>query len=113
MGKDLDSLDWMSPETKAQAKEKLHAVVNKIGYPDKLAGLLEAGDRARRCAGQPGCGRRSLTCDRQLAKIGKPVDHGEWDMTPPTVNAYYDPQMNNVNFPAGYSAAAILQRQGG
>ena len=50
---------------------------------------------------------------RDLAKIGKPVDRGEWDMTPPTVNAYYDPQMNDINFPGGRAAAAALRSQDG
>ena len=54
---------------------------------------------------------REFEFHRQLAKIGKPVDRGEWDMTPPTVNAYYDPQMNDINFPAGDSAAALVRSQ--
>ncbi|HZL27919.1 MAG TPA: M13 family metallopeptidase [Acidobacteriaceae bacterium] len=100
MDKDLDSLDWMSPETKVRAKEKLHAVANKIGYPDKwrdyssltVSPTDAVGDKERAAA---------FENDRQLAKIGKPVDKLEWGMTPPTVNAYYDPSMNNINFPAG------------
>ncbi len=99
--KDIDSLDWMSAATKAQAKEKLHTVMNKIGYPDKWRDYstvkIVRGDAL-------GNQMRVHEFDqaRDLAKIGKPVDKGEWQMTPPTVNAYYDPQMNNVNFPAGY-----------
>jgi endothelin-converting enzyme/putative endopeptidase len=101
MGKDIDSLDWMSADTKVKAKEKLHAVMNKIGYPDKWRDYstvkIVRGDAL-------GNQMRVHAFDeaRDLAKIGKPVDKGEWQMTPPTVNAYYDPQMNNVNFPAGY-----------
>jgi endothelin-converting enzyme/putative endopeptidase len=101
MEKDIDSLDWMSAETKVKAKEKLHAVMNKIGYPDKWRDYstvnIVRGDAL-------GNQMRVHAFDeaRDLAKIGKPVDKGEWQMTPPTVNAYYDPQMNNVNFPAGY-----------
>jgi len=101
MDKDIDSLDWMSASTKAKAKEKLHAVMNKIGYPDKWRDYskltIERGDSL-------GNEMRAHQFEfaRDLAKIGKPVDKGEWLMTPPTVNAYYDPQMNNVNFPAGY-----------
>jgi len=100
MEKDIDSLDWMSPETKLRAKEKLHGVMNKIGYPDKWRDystlVIVRGDAL-------GNRIRADEFDhaRDLAKIGKPVDKGEWDMTPPTVNAYYDPQQNNVNFPAG------------
>jgi putative endopeptidase len=101
MGKDLDALDWMSPATKALAKEKLHAVMNKIGYPEKWrdysALKIVAGD----ALGNQMRANEFETA-RELAKIGKPVDKGEWDMTPPTVNAYYSPQQNNVNFPAGY-----------
>ena len=101
MGKDIDDLEWMSPETKAKAKEKLHAVMNKIGYPDKWRDYSKLeivrgdvlGNQER---------VRAFDFDREIAKIGKPVDKAEWLMSPPTVNAYYDPQQNNVNFPAGY-----------
>jgi endothelin-converting enzyme/putative endopeptidase len=101
MDKDIDSLDWMSPATKIRAKEKLHGVMNKVGYPDKWRDYssltIARGDAL-------GNEIRVAEFDhhRDLAKIGKPVDKGEWTMTPPTVNAYYDPQQNNVNFPAGY-----------
>jgi len=100
MGREVDSLPWMTPATKERALEKLHAAANKIGYPDKWRdyGTLnivrddEMGNVLR---------SREFEFQRQLAKIGKPVDRGEWQMTPPTVNAYYDPQMNDINFPAG------------
>ena len=101
MDKDIDGLDWMSAATKIRAKEKLLGVMNKIGYPDKWRDYstlsIVRGDAL-------GNQMRVHEFDhaRDLAKIGKPVDKGEWEMTPPTVNAYYDPQMNNVNFPAGY-----------
>jgi putative endopeptidase len=101
MGRDIDGLDWMSAETKVWAKEKLAAVMNKIGYPDKWRDYtkleITRGDNLGNSTRT-----RGFEVARQLAKIGKPVDKGEWMMTPPTVNAYYDPQMNNVNFPAGY-----------
>ncbi|HZR57194.1 MAG TPA: M13 family metallopeptidase [Terriglobales bacterium] len=100
MQRDIESLPWMTEPTKQQALVKLHTVANKIGYPDKWrdysALQIVPGDemgnvlRARR-----------FEFNRQLAKIGKPVDRGEWGMTPPTVNAYYNPQMNDINFPAG------------
>jgi endothelin-converting enzyme/putative endopeptidase len=101
MDKDIESLDWMSAETKVKAREKLHTVMNKIGYPDKWRDYSKLtivrgdalGNQER---------VREFDFARDLAKIGKPVDRGEWEMSPPTVNAYYDPQMNNVNFPAGY-----------
>jgi putative endopeptidase len=100
MQKDIDSLTWMTPVTKHHALEKLHAVANKIGYPDKWRDYSaltivrddEMGNVLR---------AREFEFNRQLAKIGKPVDRGEWQMTPPTVNAYYDPQKNDINFPAG------------
>ena len=101
MEDDINSLDWMSPETKARAREKLHTVLNRIGYPEKWrdysALTIVRGDAL-------GNEMRASLFEhaRQLAKIGKAVDKSEWMMSPPTVNAYYDPQMNNVNFPAGY-----------
>jgi putative endopeptidase len=101
MEKDIDSLDWMSPATKVRAKEKLHGVMNKVGYPDKWRDYSSL----KIVRGDPLGNQmrvREFNQARDLAKIGKPVDKGEWDMTPPTVNAYYDPQQNNVNFPAGY-----------
>ena len=101
MDKDIDALDWMSAETKVKAKEKLHAVMNKIGYPDKWRDYSKL-EIVRGDALGNQMRAREFEHARDLAKIGKPVDKGEWEMTPPTVNAYYDPQMNNVNFPAGY-----------
>jgi putative endopeptidase len=100
MERDIDGLSWMSSETKQRALEKLHAVANKIGYPDKWRDYSaltivrddEVGNVLR---------AREFEFHRQLAKIGKPVDRGEWSMSPPTVNAYYNPQLNDINFPAG------------
>jgi endothelin-converting enzyme/putative endopeptidase len=100
MGDEIRQLPWMSPQTKQHALEKLHGVVNKIGYPDKWRDYssvkIEPGDFL-------GNVHRASTFEsrRDLDKIGKPVDRTEWNMTPPTVNAYYDPQMNDINFPAG------------
>ncbi len=100
MEDDIKQLPWMSDTTKQQALVKLHAVNNKIGYPDRWRDYssirIDRGDFA-------GNVERAAIFEghRQLAKIGKPVDRGEWGMTPPTVNAYYDPQMNDINFPAG------------
>lgn len=100
MERDINQSTWMSPATKQQALEKLHAVVNHIGYPDHwrdyTALNVVRGDAI-------GNGQRANEFEfrRQLNKIGKPVDRGEWYLTPPTVNANYDPQNNDVNFPAG------------
>ncbi len=101
MDKDVDSLDWMSADTKVKAKEKLHTVMNKIGYPDKWRDYSTLNIVAGDALGNQERVRQ-FNWARDMAKIGKPVDKGEWMMSPPTVNAYYDPQMNNVNFPAGY-----------
>ncbi len=103
MDQDLKTLDWMSPETKTRAEQKLHMIADKIGYPDhwrdysKLT--IVRGDAF-------GNDRRAAEFEnhRELDKIGKPVDRGEWGMSPSTVNAYYSPTMNDINFPA-----AILQ----
>jgi putative endopeptidase len=100
MEHDLDTLEWMSPETKVRAKEKLHAVADKIGYPEHwrdYSKLTVASDDAFGNAQRA----TAFENDRELNKIGQPVDKLEWGMTPPTVNAYYDPSMNNINFPAG------------
>jgi len=100
MESDLQTLTWMSDETKKQAFVKLRAVANKIGYPDKWrdysALRIVRGDAL-------GNSQRANAFElrRQLAKIGRPVDKTEWGMTPPTVNAYYNPLENNINFPAG------------
>ena len=100
MQNDIEQLTWMGPETKKQALEKLHSVVNKVGYPDKWRDYSSVTIRRGDFLGDV---QRSIAFEshRQLNKIGKPLDRGEWGMTPPTVNAYYNPQMNDINFPAG------------
>jgi putative endopeptidase len=100
MQQDIDAAPWMSGETKKAAMVKLNAVVDRIGYPDTwrdYSTLTVARDDAL------GNRERALAFSRArtLAKIGQPVDRGEWSMTPPTVNAYYSPDRNNINFPAG------------
>jgi predicted metalloendopeptidase len=99
----IDKLDWMSPETKKQAQEKLAKFTPKIGYPNKWRDYskLQMNDRdllgdLKRAA--------EFSYDRNLAKLGKPIDKEEWGMTPQTVNAYYRPTANEIVFPA-----AILQ----
>jgi putative endopeptidase len=100
MGDDLDQLSWMDDPTRAKAREKLVAVVNKIGYPDvwrSYDGLAIA--RSDFLASV--IAAQAFEVHRQLAKIGKPLDRTEWGMTTPTVNAYYNPPMNEIVFPAG------------
>ena len=100
MSRDLDSLDWMSPATKARARQKLAAVADKIGYPDHWRDYSSLSISPTDALGNA-MRATAFENDRELAKIGKPVDKLEWSMSPPTVNAYYDPSMNNINFPAG------------
>jgi putative endopeptidase len=100
MESEIKDLPWMGPETKQQALLKLHSMVNKIGYPDKWRDYSSVRIARDDFAGNVG---RAAVFEwrRDLAKIGKPVDRTEWGMTPPTVNAYYNGQMNDINFPAG------------
>ena len=100
MRDDIESLAWMSDATKHQALAKLGAIVNKIGYPDRWRDYSAVVVRADDFYGNAGRATQ-FESRRQLAKIGKPLDRSEWGMTPQTVNAYYDPQMNDINFPAG------------
>ncbi len=100
MKQDIEQLTWMSPETKKNALEKLHTIVNKVGYPDKWRDYSTVEIKRDDFLGNE-TRATVFESDRQLAKIGKPVDRAEWGMTPPTVNAYYNPQMNDINFPAG------------
>jgi len=100
MRKDIETATWMTPETRKQALAKLDLVTNKIGYPEKWRDYSSVkvarddffGDAVR---------AREFEIQRNFNKIGKPVDKAEWNMTPPTVNAYYASPMNNINFPAG------------
>jgi putative endopeptidase len=100
MQKEVETLPWMSPGTKKQALLKLHGVTNKIGYPDKWRDYSAVDIRPDDFLGNI---ERAAAFEarRDINKIGKPVDRTEWQMSPPTVNAYYDPQMNDINFPAG------------
>ena len=100
LGEDIQALPWMTEATKQQAEAKLADFRQKIGYPDKWrdyskfsvtrTNFVEDLDRSA-----------AFEFDYELNKVGKPVDEKEWGMTPPTVNAYYDPPMNDINFPAG------------
>jgi endothelin-converting enzyme/putative endopeptidase len=100
MRTEIENLPWMSPATKQQALLKLSGISNKIGYPDKWRDYSSVAIRPDDFLGDT---ERAVAFEshRDLNKIGKPVDRTEWEMSPPTVNAYYDPQMNDINFPAG------------
>jgi putative endopeptidase len=111
MDKDIDTLTWMSPETKTKAKEKLHLIADKIGYPDHWRDY-SALKVVRGDAYGNGIRATEFESRRQLAKIGKPVDRGEWGMTPPTVDAYYNPSMNDINFPAGILQSPFFDPNG-
>jgi endothelin-converting enzyme/putative endopeptidase len=98
--RDIKTLPWMTETTKTQALGKLHAVANKIGYPDKWRDYSSL-----RIARGDALGNElraeAFEVRRDLGKIGTRLDRTEWSMSPPTVNAYYNPLQNNINFPAG------------
>lgn len=96
----ITNVDWMSDTTKKVAKEKLHAIIKKIGYPDKWRDYSKVEiDRAKYFENIISCKKADF--DYQMAKVDKPVDKDEWGMTPPTINAYYNPTINEIVFPAG------------
>src|SRR3989440_799606 len=97
---DITTLSWMSDATRKQAIVKLDAFLNKIGYPDKWRDYSALNvDRSSYQTNRLRVGK--FNEDRDWAKVGRPVDRMEWGMTPPTVNAYYNPQNNEIVFPAG------------
>ncbi|MGB7546161.1 MAG: M13 family metallopeptidase [Terracidiphilus sp.] len=100
LGEDIQTLPWMSDATKKAAEEKLAMIRNKIGYPEKWRSYSALKVERDELLGNV---HRSAAFERNwdLGHLGKPVDEKEWGMTPPTVNAYYDPSMNDINFPAG------------
>ena len=100
MGRDIDAVTWMQPSTKREAHLKLAAVVDKIGYPDKWIDYSTLSITRESYAANV---ERATAFEfkRQLAMIGHPLDRTQWQMTPPTVDAYEDPQTNTINFPAG------------
>jgi len=100
METDIKSLNWMSDVTRKEALRKLASIVNKIGYPDKWRDYSSVTITPNDYAGDL-LATAAYETHRELSKIGQPVDRTEWQMTPPTVNAYYDPQTNDINFPAG------------
>jgi putative endopeptidase len=100
LGDDIKTLPWMSDDTKKAAEEKLNMIRNKIGYPEKWRDYSSVKVDRTDFVGNA---HHSAVYERNYnyAKLGKPVDEKEWDMTPPTVNAYYNPSFNDINFPAG------------
>ncbi len=100
MRDDLNSLTWMTDATKKQALVKLAAVSNKIGYPDKWRDYSSLKIVRGEALGNS-LRANAFGVHYELSKIGKPLDKSEWQMTPPTVNAYYEPTENDINFPAG------------
>jgi putative endopeptidase len=102
----LEKLDWMSAETKARALEKFNTFTPKIGYPDKWRDYSKLKIERGSYVANVRAGA-AFEARRQYDKIGKPVDRSEWGMTPQTVNAYYNPQQNEIVFPA-----AIMQPPG-
>jgi putative endopeptidase len=100
LGADIQGLTWMSPATKEQAMVKLKGIEDKIGYPSHwrdYSSVKIGRDSYLSNVSQA----TSFEFERWVAKVGKPVDRSEWTMTPPTINAYYDPQLNTINFPGG------------
>jgi putative endopeptidase len=102
-GKRIDALDWMSAETKTRAHEKLANFTVKIGYPDEWRDYSSLDVHRGDLIGNVNRAQK-FEYERELAKFGKPIDRNEWGMSPQTVNAYYNPNMNEIVFPA-----AILQ----
>jgi putative endopeptidase len=100
LGRDIQELDWMTPATKQRATEKLKAIEEKIGYPNRWRDYSSVKVVPDSYVGNVSQAT-TFEFHRSLNKIGKPVDRGEWQMTPPTIDAYYDPQLNTINFPAG------------
>jgi putative endopeptidase len=100
LGSDIDAVTWMTPATKQAAHAKLAIIANKIGYPDKWRDYSALSIVRGDLLGNFLRGT-AFEVNRNLKKIGTPVDPMEWEMSPPTVNAYFQPQQNNINFPAG------------
>ncbi|HEX3875870.1 MAG TPA: M13 family metallopeptidase [Bryobacteraceae bacterium] len=100
LGEDIESLDWMSAETKKAAIAKLNAITNNVGYPQKWRDYSKVSISHDDFAGNS-TRVAEFRVAENLSKIGKPTDKTEWTMSTPTVNAFYSPQNNSINFPAG------------
>ncbi|MCS0628689.1 M13 family metallopeptidase [Telluria mixta] len=102
----IETLDWMTPETKKQAQAKLAKIAVKVGYPDKWRDYSSLAVKRADLVGNV-MRSRAFAHRYAVAKLGKPVDRAEWHMTPQTVNAYYSPEMNEVVFPAARLQAPL------
>ncbi len=100
MGQRLSTVDWMDDATRARASEKLAAVNNKIGYPERWRDYSDLQIR-RDAFLASALSASAFEVRRQIGLVGKPVDRAEWRMSTPTVNAYYSPPLNEIVFPAG------------
>jgi predicted metalloendopeptidase len=109
LDQDIATLPWMTEETKKQAKVKLEAIRNKIGYPDKWRDYSKLDIKSGDLLGNF-LRANEFESRREIAKIGKPLDRNEWQMTPPTVNAYYSPPYNEIVFPAGILQPPFFDR---
>lgn len=109
LDENITTLPWMTAETKRQAKVKLEAIRNKIGYPDTWRDYSKLDIKPGDLLGNF-LRANEFESRRQIAKIGKPVDRNEWEMTPPTVNAYYAPPYNEIVFPAGILQPPFFDR---
>lgn len=107
----IEQLDWMSDSTKVKALAKLHAIVKKIGYPDHWKDYSSVDiSTDSLITDMENCGHYAYMYE--INKLGKPVDKSEWYMTPPTVDAYYDPTQNDINFPAGILQPPFFYQHG-
>ena len=111
MGRRIDGLTWMAPETKARARAKLANFTTKIGYPDQWQRLFGAGHPVRRRARQCDARGRVGIMTYQVGKLGGPIRRWEWGMTPMTINAYANFNMQRDRLPGRDPAAALLRSQ--
>jgi putative endopeptidase len=110
LGEDIDNVPWMGPQTKQRARVKLAAITNRIGYPDRWRDYSSL-KIARGDALSNSLQANEFEFQRQLNKIGKPVDKNDWPYPPSTVNASYNPQLNNITFPAGILQPPFYENQ--
>ena len=110
LDQDIKSLDWMSSKSKEEAAKKLQGIEDKIGYPNQWRDYSTLKINKESYLHNVHAST-AFELKRQLDKVGKPVDRAEWGMTPPTINAYYDSQLNTINFPAGILQPPYFDKQ--